>query len=223
MSQSTVIDDQSQGPTWVHPPSRPSTARTPTGRPNSETEYAPGVVYYSMPQGGWLHLSREMNRRMPTALRVAGAWYEADTEYMLVVCAFPELFGDRERVLAEAKGSVRSSFPDRYTAWTGEPVTAEQSSVVARREFAVLHADDWLVTSASGDWCETVPKGMVGVTANKGFELRQRGAEQRLFLVPADEYEVQPNGQPFVVDPERHTTWEGRPNYRARSTAEQSL
>ena len=79
----------------------------------------------------------------------------------------------------------------------------------AQALFIEEHANDLLVVSASGDWHQAVPKGMVGVTATVQGS-REPGSKQQHFLVSKDEYDTREKnpGGIFVIDPTRHQTWD---------------
>ena len=70
-----------------------------------------------------------------------------------------------------------------------------------KRYFIEEHANDLLVVSASGDWHQAVPKGMVGVSATIQGS-REPGSKQRHFLVSKAEYDTRTNnpGGIFVID-----------------------
>ena len=80
---------------------RPSPAWTPWGQADNEADHAAGIVSYSTPSHGGIHLSEARLAAMPSALSsikpLAGrGWYEEDCDWCLPVLAFPECFSDRE-------------------------------------------------------------------------------------------------------------------------------
>jgi hypothetical protein len=183
---------------------------TPWGTADHSERLAVGIMQYSTPGHGGIHLSKTRQEAMPVAFRTDGGWYEEDCDWALVAVVWPEAFvianspsfDTVEKVRAEAVRCVKQWNPDRWTRAMGEPVTAEESSIIADREFAAAHADDYITTSASGSWHENVPTGMVGVSARRGGRLNPQGDEKR-FLVTDEEYDAR-GSQGFVVDLDRH-------------------
>jgi hypothetical protein len=194
-------------------------SRTPWGPAQTVYDIAPGIAEVSCAGHGGIKLSPERNREVPPALRSRSGWYEEDCEAAIPMWAFHEEYaahrqsadkgasdmGDPGYVLMTSAGRIREWFPDAWTKATGETVTAEQSRVVAEREFAAAHAGDHVTIAVSRD--DEHP-GMVRVTATPGGERPTSGRSwsdvgAREFLVPRDEYDTR--GQfGFIVDPARH-------------------
>lgn len=161
---------------------------TPWGSAQSIDKIADGIVQVSTASHGGIGLDETRNAQMPDALRVDGGWYEEDVQWALVVLAFPDLFPDR--IAQDAPRVVKEWFPDRWTAHTGEVVTAAESSVVARAEFAELHANDLVGIAAIGKSSfNVVPDGKVLVAATRGGA-RGGGAHVEHFYVDRDRYEA---------------------------------
>jgi hypothetical protein len=164
-------------------------------------------MQYSTPGHGGIHLSKTRQEAMPVAFRIDGGWYEEDCDWALVAVVWPEAFVQSdsesfdtvEKVRAEAVRCVKQWNPDRWTRAMGEPVTADESSVIANREFQAAHRDDYITTSAFGSWQDGVPQGFVGVSARKG----KTDADERWFLVSEAEYEAR-DSRGFVIDLDRH-------------------
>lgn len=194
-------------------------SRTPWGPAQNVYDIAPGIAEVSCAGHGGIKLSKERNREVPPALRNASGWYEEDCEAAIPMWAFHEEYaahrqsadhgasdmGDPGYVLMTSAARVREWFPDAWTKATGQTVTAEQSRIVAEREFAAAHAGDHVTLSASRD---ADHPGMVRVTATPGGERPTMGRSwadvgAREFLVPEDEYETRGRFG-FVVDPDRH-------------------
>ncbi|WP_251153605.1 hypothetical protein [Cellulosimicrobium sp. Marseille-Q4280] len=194
-------------------------SRTPWGPAQNVYDIAPGIAEVSCAGHGGIKLSKERNREVPPALRNASGWYEEDCEAAIPMWAFHEEYaahrqsadhgasdmGDPGYVLMTSAARVREWFPDAWTKATGQTVTAEQSRIVAEREFAAAHAGDHITLSASRD---ADHPGMVRVTATPGGERPTMGRSwadvgAREFLVPEDEYETRGRFG-FVVDPARH-------------------
>ena len=176
---------------------------SPTGQPRSSPwgsiqhaqQIAPGIWSVSTAGHGGIKLSAARNRAMPADMRLHGGWYEEDCDAALVGLVFPEAFPNVHVDLIKA--SVRNHYPEAYKAFTGEPVTAENSRKLRDREFEERTCTSFVVRSAWGSWAAFVPDGMVGVYARRASD----GAE-RWYFVPAEEYRT--NKGPFVVDELRH-------------------
>ncbi len=78
---------------------------TPWGISDSVHFIAPGIVSYSTPSHGGIHLSDERMADIPDRLRGlnkygGGSWFEEDCEWSIVVLAFPDCFPPGDSVLA---------------------------------------------------------------------------------------------------------------------------
>ena len=167
---------------------------TPWGSAQTRYEYAPGVSFYSCAGHGGVKVNKEPNQQIPAVFRNEDGWYEEDCESLIV---FHFLLSD------DQTNGLRAWFPDQWETFSGERVTAAQSSIIGRREFAETHKDDWVTGSAWGDWTDWVPAGLVGVVARLGNGFDGKSGEKRWFLVPEGEYEKR--GQfGFVIDPTQH-------------------
>jgi len=142
-------------------------SKSPWGTVQSVTEITEGVHLVSTAGHGGLKVARAQNARIPAPLRRRGGWYEEDAEASI---PFWALYDER---IAEASGesrerhaeTVRAYYPDAWTAATGEPVTREQSRIVAQREDEVRYAGRIVARAAWGSWDATVPAGCVGLSA----------------------------------------------------------
>lgn len=178
-----------------------SYANTPWGPSQGATVFADGVICYSTAGHGGFHLAANRNAKVDPRLRRPGGWYEEDLEWAIVALTFPHLFTSFERRNAEQ--TVKDSWPDAWEAIFGTVLAPGQSHEKDRRAFHVRHAADWVVISAIRS---EQHDGYVEVVATLGGK-RGAGAEERRFLVPSTEYEVDRFG--FVVDPARHEFYEG--------------
>lgn len=174
---------------------------TPWGRADFTEKVADGITAVSTPSHGGYRLAADRQANMPDALRVDSGssvgWYEEDCDWALVAVAFPEEFL-REHV-AEARETVKQYHPDRWEAWTGEKVTAAESSIVAQREYTAAHTNDWVTVAALNQ-----RNGMVGVWATLGGE-RRPGDRTRHFLVTHEDYDARPSCLlGMVIDLDRH-------------------
>ena len=140
------------------------------GAPQTAEQILPGVWEVGTSSHGGLILSPERQEAMPEALRLEQPCYEEDVDWCLVVLAFDAEYrasGRRGAILLadNARSSVRTWHPDRFAAFTGEPVSESESPVLRRRAAYRRHIGKYIVCSASGDWADWVPKGKVGVVA----------------------------------------------------------
>lgn len=179
-----------------------SRANTPWGASQGATLYTGGIVCHSTAGHGGFHLSAERNREVNPLLRAADGWYEEDECWAIVAITYPQLFTAFERRCAER--TIKDSWPDAWEAISETILLPGESREKDRRTFEHDHGARWVVTAAISS---THQKGFVEVVATLGGK-RQRGVEERRFLVPADEYRL---GRffGFVVDEERHTVYDG--------------
>jgi len=154
-----------------------------------------GVVFHSTASHGGFKLDRARNAALPTALRIAGGFYEEDGDWARVTTGFPELFTDREKATAER--ILRDWEPDAWEAIYGRPLAPEESFVRDRQRFEREHVQDWVVIAAVN--LDRYP-GEVEAVATIGG--RRDAGERRRFLVPKAEYRAGRHG--FVVDLQLH-------------------
>ena len=171
-------------------------ANTPWGPSQGAVRYGEGVVFHSTSGHGGFHLSPERNARVHPLLREAGGWYEEDAAWAAVATAWPDLFTALER--RQAEETLRHSWPDAWEAIHDRVLRPGESRARDAEAFARLHADDWVVISAS--YSDHRP-GFTEVVATRGGR-RDPAAEERHFLIPSADYEVGPFG--FVIDEARH-------------------
>ena len=178
-----------------------STVHTPWGRSQGATVYAERVVRHSTAGHGGFKLSAKQNRQVHPTLRSKGGWYEEDSEWAIVAITFPQLFTSFERRCAER--TIRDSWPDAWEAIFGAILQPSESYARDRLAFDAAHAADWIVVSAITSDHE---KGFVECVATPGGK-RGPGTEERRFLVPFDEYQV--DRFDFVIDVARHQVYGG--------------
>lgn len=186
----------------LSPKQKPSVT-TPWGQADYAREIAPGIVFYGTPSHGGFHLDRDRQKNMPKGLKRSEPWYEEDCDYNRVILAFPGCFSPEQ--VTSARAAMKSWFPDDYTKWCGEAVTAAESHVVRDREFRKTNVNNYVVTAAWGSWHKDVPKGFVGVFAVRGGRLENgqyATDDHKYFMVPEAEYQARNND--FVIDLSRH-------------------
>ncbi|CAH1696594.1 conserved hypothetical protein [Hyphomicrobiales bacterium] len=178
-----------------------SRARTPWGTSQGAVIYTEGVICHSMAGHGGFQLSAERNCMVHPVLRLPGGYYEEDEAWAIVAITFPNLFTGFERRCAER--TLKDSWPDAWEVISGTVLQQAESVEKDRRAFEREHTEDWIVVSAI---TSDHQQGFVECVAALGGK-RGRGAEERRFLVPADEYKVGRFG--FVIDPDRHQVYGG--------------
>lgn len=150
----------------------PAPVATLWGSPQQSEQILPGVWEVHTASHGGIILSQERQAAMPAALRLADPFYEEDVDWCLAIVAFEAEYRASGRrcaaLLADnARSSLRAWHPDRFTAYTGEAVPEDASPVLQRRAAYTALIGEFVVTSASGDWADWVPKGKVGVVARR--------------------------------------------------------
>lgn len=162
---------------------------TPWGMSDGQTTLAPGIISYSTPSHGGIHVDDELNKKIPECMRAADGWYEEDCEWAKVAFAFPKTFKP-EHVQA-AINTLKNWLPHEYMTFTGEILKPEESSTLREEIWKEAHKDHLQCVSASGSFGDNnVPKGMVGVVVCKGGhdKFGHYAGKLRYFLVPEKEY-----------------------------------
>jgi hypothetical protein len=171
--------------------------QTPWGKSDSSTKIARGIVSYSTPSHGGIHVSKGLLAKMPEPFRKTNGWYEEDCEWCMVALSFQQFFSD-ENVKA-AHQTAKQYFPDQYEAWmrVSDPsyeIPLEESYAKRKKDFWAKNQNNWVATSAL-----SVEGGMVKVWAILGSNYGDRKAKERCFLIPESDYST-PFGFWFVVD-----------------------
>lgn len=186
--------------TEKHPPSYDCTTSTPWGTAQYANRYASGIISYGTAGHGGFHLSLTRNKQVHKAWRAIDGWYEEDCDWAIVAVTFPEAF--HADIVEMAHACAKNWNPHGYEAATGTKVALEESLKLRDEAFDAAHVNDWVVTSASGDWADWVPYGMVGVCATLGGRHRSHYAEEtpeeRYFLVTKERYDAREGS--YVVD-----------------------
>jgi hypothetical protein len=192
--------------------------KTPWGPSQTERVIADGITLYTTASHGGILLSPERNARVPEYMRNSSGWYEEDCEMMvpwLVFEADVRAWADKtdwttgDFQMKCAHESVRNRDPDSYEKFYGVKLGPAESRARARQAFAEKDKNDWIVTTAWGDWAVGVPAGMIGVCASKGFDHGQADRQQKpekWFILPKAEYYEYLNSGAigFVIDLARH-------------------
>ncbi len=104
---------------------------TPWGQADYTKQIARGIVSYSTPGHGGIHVSPTKQAKMPEALRIESGWYEEDCDWALVALAFPEYFIAE---YSQALDTVKNWHPDRYEKWSGVTLKPEESYIKKQRQ-----------------------------------------------------------------------------------------
>lgn len=152
--------------------STPSPEHTLWDAPQTAEQRLPGIWSVTTASHGGFVLSDERQRAMPEPLRVDGNSYEEDVNWSLVILGFEAEFHalgdplfDIERNLAHQ--TARHWLPQRYEAFTGQELEPSKSHVLKKIALYEAAIGEIGVRSASGDWADWVPKGMVGVSGQR--------------------------------------------------------
>jgi hypothetical protein len=180
---------------------------SPWGAVDHCERFAEGVFFVSTPSHGGFKLEAKHNLLIPAPFRREGGWYEEDCDAAIPMFFMPLLFKPQD--VRNARQSLRNWHWRAWEAHFREIVPLTDSPCKAQALFIEEHANDLLVISASGDWHQAVPKGMVGVTATIQGS-REPGSRHQHFLVSKVEYDTREKnpGGIFVIDPTRHQTWD---------------
>lgn len=102
--------------------------KTPWGMADSSEKIARGIVSYSTPSHGGIHVTQRILDMMPEELRIESGWYEEDCDWCLVVVAFPQFFVNADL----AKSCMKDWHPDRYEKHFGIQLKPEESYMKRR-------------------------------------------------------------------------------------------
>lgn len=173
-----------------------SPVNTPWGISQTAVCYAPGITQYTTAGHGGIHLSTDRNQYVHPNWREPDGWYEEDQMWAVVCVTYPQFFKASD--YKSAVKTLRDTCPDDWEVIFDEKIPIELSASRRVKAFYQAHAADWLVYSAINVDDDT---GMVKCMARLGEGLA-RDAEERIFLVPATEYEARTRH--FVIDLSRH-------------------
>ncbi|EJB07099.1 hypothetical protein Rleg9DRAFT_6080 [Rhizobium leguminosarum bv. trifolii WSM597] len=120
-------------------------ASTPWGMAQVSRQFADCVVLHSTASHGGLHLDENANTTVHTLYRNENGFYEEDCEWAKIAHAFPHLFTNYERRLADR--TLRDHYPDAYERVMGVILNGDQSHMRDRQQFE-RYRNDWVVISA---------------------------------------------------------------------------
>lgn len=173
--------------------------RTPWGISDNATKLLPGIISYSTPGHGGIHVKTSLNQQINETWRNEAGWYEEDCAWAVVAYHFPGAFKPEDR--NHAINTLKNWMPYKYMAVTGKKLKPAESSTLREDIWKKAHENHLQVVCSWGDWHKKVPKGMVGVCVVKGGRLnsgQSTKADQRYFLVPAADYTL-----PFAIEDEK--------------------
>ena len=102
--------------------------------------------------------------------------------------------------------TMRNWHPEKFEKWFEVEILPGKSHLKDQRLFNEEHKNDYIGTSAFGDWHETVPEGFVGVIAKPGGRAGLGMGNELRDLVPANEYGARSRFG-FVVNPDLYQYW----------------
>lgn len=185
--------------------------KTPWGLSDSATKLSVGIILYTTPSHGGIHLSPKKNAIVHYVWRDPKGWYEEDCAWSIVALTFPELFSERQ--VETARATAKEYYPHTYMAVTGEQVLESESQTLRQEVARVRYASDWVVTAAWGDHSDRVPVGMVGVCSMLGgrrtYLDKRPPVEERYFLVTEAEYAEPRSAIGHVVNLQTAQPWGG--------------
>jgi len=162
---------------------------------NSQILYE-GVVAVSTGRHGGVKVYQKLNKLIPAYARKKDGWYEEDCEI-----AIPFFFLSVLNKKDQSENTLKNYFPSIWETATGKTLKLGESVEKDRTTFEKENINNWVVTSAYGDWHANVPKGKVGVVATLGGNRDYSNSKQ--FLI--DEAEYKNRGQfDFVIDLTKH-------------------
>jgi hypothetical protein len=178
---------------------------SPWGAVQHGEKLVDGVFFVSTAGHGGIKLDRTPNASIPDIFRNEGGWYEEDCDWAIPMY-FLELKPEMKELAVE---SIRNWHWKAYESWFKETIPPGSSYLKDEQLFQEANRANWVVISASGDWHEKVPEGMVGCVATLGGRRgdgRSPRPAERKFLVPAEEY-AKRDRFGFVIDESRHESW----------------
>lgn len=171
---------------------------TPWGKADFQTKLIDGIISYSTPSHGGIHVREDLNLNVHSAWRHDGGWYEEDCDWAIVAYHFPAAFTKDQ--MAFAINILKNWKPKEYMKVTGTTLAIKESHKLQEEAWRILHADHLQVISAFGSWHPDVPPGMVGVAmvpGGRGDHGQYDERRVRYFLVPKEDYTDQ-----FYIDDE---------------------
>lgn len=181
---------------------------TPWGKSQDQEKITRGINFYSTAGHGGYKVSAKLNEQIPDFMRNEDGWYEEDCEWCIPAIIFHEYF--KQDVIDIAVATFRNWFPDAYEQFYQVELQPGESHERDRQQFAIDNYNNFVGTSAFGDWHDTVPSGMVGVYFKRESDGMQIGK-----LIPQQEYASRMDQRVprFVLrEGKEYTSWHGANN-----------
>lgn len=161
---------------------------SPWGHVDDYKEIAKGIAKVGTPSHGGFFVEESLNQKIPNYMRIDSGWYEEDCDWAIVAAWFKEFFSPED--IESAMRTLKHWHPDSFEKLTGKAINPGESIKRDEKEFYTANKDNWVCTAAWGSWHEHVPKGMVGVVAQKGGRkgMFKGDVEERFALVAEDKY-----------------------------------
>lgn len=186
---------------------------TPWGLAQKVTNIARGIRSVSTAGHGGVLVSPTKNAMVPEYMRKESGAYEEDCEWAIPAIVFEAEWRAWANTTSWTTGdfqmecawnSLKNWNPDAYHKFTGKTLEIGESYVNDERILKEKVRESYIVSGAWGDWQEGVPKGMIGVLAQRNSD-----GNQIYGFVPKEEYKTRKNlvvgkAGVFVVDPTRH-------------------
>jgi hypothetical protein len=107
---------------------------TPWGVADHAEQIAIGIMSYSTPSHGGIHLSPARQAMIPDYMRRNDGWYEEDCDWALVATVFPEYF---TKYAHYAKETLKNWHPDAYEQFYHVKLASNESYMRSRKHEAV--------------------------------------------------------------------------------------
>lgn len=155
-----------------------------------------GFQFKSTPVHGHLHTADHITSKIPCYMRTTqysrAGMYEEDCDWCIPIVVHREKFS--ERIQKIALETFYNWHPHLFESYFGEKPTESFKLKELKKEQAYNKIDqrNYRIRSAFGDWHENVPKGHIGVYANRlkdGYEIMVIIPEQdrnELGIIPHD-------------------------------------
>ena len=187
---------------------------TPWGPTQKITQIAHGIRSVSTAGHGGVLVSPTKNALIPEYMRRNDGAYEEDCDWCIPAIVFEKEWREWGDATTWTNGNFQmecawSTFknwhPDAFEQFTGKQLQVGESIKRDNRLLYEQTCNQYVVTTAWGDWQNGVPKGMVGVAAHRASD-----GDRKYFLVPKEEYQERCNtklgkASCFVAIPAHHT------------------
>lgn len=154
---------------------------TPWGQSQTSKKYATGITFYSTAGHGGIKVSDGLNKLIHSTWRNDSGWYEEDCEWAIVAFHFQGVF---EEHLDSAIKILKDWYPEKFERVSGCQVQPHESFKLRRKAFEAENINNFVGSTAYGDWDSRVPKDHVGVVMKRKCD----GAE-KFIIVTKEHYD----------------------------------